>query len=440
MALRITQLAEVLQTLLTDQADEAAQEAGFVKRRRKLTGSTFVQTLVLGWLDSPDASLEDLVAPPGTDKAICSPQALDQRLNEKATACLKGVLQKALEHVFAARPETIPLLRRFNGVYAEDGTTISLPATLAKYFRGCGGSGPGDGEAAIKLHVRWELTAGALTSVTWHEGRHPDVKAAEAAPELPSGALRLADRGFFDLEEFRALGVRGVQWISRLPCKTKLIDATDQAQSLDVFLAKQTGNLIDQPIRVGVKERLPARLLAFRSSPAVAAKRRDRLAKQAKDKGRKVSALQWALCEWTVFITNVSLEKLRPEEVWVLYRARWQIELLFKTWKSHGGLDRTKGRKPQRVLCELFAKLIGMVIRHWLVLLRGGPLAGFSWVKAVRWVRKRVQAFVRALQDGLPLNAVLERILACLNRIRKQPRRRTRPSTRQLLFQPRLMT
>ena len=44
------------------------------------------------------------------------------------------------------------------------------------------------------------------------------------------------------------------------------------------------------------------------------------------------------LQEWTIFVTNCPPEMLTWKEVVVLYRARWQIELLFKLWKSHNRL------------------------------------------------------------------------------------------------------
>ena len=55
---KIPQISEALQTVLTTTADAAAQKTGFTQRQSKLTGSAFVQTLVLGWLSDPAASLD----------------------------------------------------------------------------------------------------------------------------------------------------------------------------------------------------------------------------------------------------------------------------------------------------------------------------------------------------------------------------------------------
>ena len=45
---KIPQISEAIQTVLTTTADASAQKTGFTKRQSKLTGSAFVQTLVLG--------------------------------------------------------------------------------------------------------------------------------------------------------------------------------------------------------------------------------------------------------------------------------------------------------------------------------------------------------------------------------------------------------
>jgi len=46
----VAQVSRALQEVLTEVADQAAQSAGFIRRHRKLTGSTWVRALVFGWM------------------------------------------------------------------------------------------------------------------------------------------------------------------------------------------------------------------------------------------------------------------------------------------------------------------------------------------------------------------------------------------------------
>jgi hypothetical protein len=69
-----------------------------------------------------------------------------------------------------------------------------------------------------------------------------------------------------------------------------------------------------------------------------------------------------------MLVTNVPASKLSIEQALVLIHTRWQIELLFKLWKQDTLIDESNGTKPWRVLCEVYANLLAMVVQHWFVL------------------------------------------------------------------------
>jgi hypothetical protein len=431
----LTDLATTLPTLLTTEADEAARATGCVRRVRVLSGATLVQTLVLGWLHDPQASLDTLADFAADLGADLTPQALDQRFTPATTRCLAEVLTAALQRVVAATPAAVPLLRRFAGVYVFDTTTVGLPAGLAALFPGCGGTGPEDGQAALKVHACLELGTGRL-SLDFGPGRQPDVRSPLARGPLPEGALRLADRGFFDLGVLQDYTDQGVFWITRVPARLVVQPARGPALPLADFLGRQQRDALDLSVRVGAGGRLACRLVARRAPAAVVAKRQAKLLQQAKKKGRKVSAAQQALCGWTIYLTSLSAEQLRWEELWVLARARWQIELLFKLWKSDGGLETSRGQRPERVLSEVYAKLIGQVVQQWVLVTCAGPCVAYSYPKAARRVRR--QARVLALRLALPeaLTPLLEQLRQRLQqRCRVQPRGK-RPSTYERLLVP----
>ena len=61
MTTTIHQLCKTLQNLLIEDANRIGRESGFIQRQRKLTGASFAQALVFGWLANPQASLEEYV-------------------------------------------------------------------------------------------------------------------------------------------------------------------------------------------------------------------------------------------------------------------------------------------------------------------------------------------------------------------------------------------
>src|SRR5579859_2071047 len=121
-------LATELQTLFTTPADDAAQTSGFIIRKRVLDGPSFVQGLVLGWLDNPHATLEELTLSVADAGAALSPQGLEQRFTNTAAECLRQVLAEAVKRVIGTTSSATTLLQRFQGVYLLDSTTIPLPA------------------------------------------------------------------------------------------------------------------------------------------------------------------------------------------------------------------------------------------------------------------------------------------------------------------------
>jgi ParB-like chromosome segregation protein Spo0J len=440
MAGIVERIPQELQAIFGSVSDELGRTSGFIKRARAFSGAEFVRALVFGWLGRARSSIESLA-----DRLGITGSALQQRLTKEASEFLRLVFAAALSRLLSSRNARIPLLSKFNGVYVEDCSTVSLPAEMADEFRGCGGSDEESGKAALRLFTSYELKTGTLKQVATAEARGPDSTVAhEHAPKLPRGALRVRDLGFFDRQLFEKDTKAGVYWISRVPANVTVRASDGSSVQISEFLANQpsTTNSIDCWMYVGQADHgtkpLHCRLIAVRCPPEVVARRRQKVLEAARRKGRTASQRQLLMCDWTVLITNVPEDMLPIAEAWELYCARWQIELLFKRWKGLGGIQVSTKMKRDRVLCELYAKLLGMLVAHWFALIRGGPLEGFSLTKAI----KKIQAVADRLADSLRwperLAEVVAEIAASIDRIPKQQRRTKQPSTRQRLFHSRL--
>ena len=192
-------------------------------------------------------------------------------------------------------------------------------------------------------------------------------------------------------------------------------------------------------IELGSRERLPCRLFAFRVPDEVAARRRQRLHEDTRRKGRSPSQqrLQW--CQWTVYVTNVEPERLTAQEILVLYRARWQIELLFKLWKSHGLLGTTTRSQPVHQAVEVFARLLAVTVQHWLLVAGVWQFADRSLVKAARIVRGFVPSLAMALHYPDLLIKQLATMRASLAKTARINPRKRKPNTYQLLLKPELL-
>jgi Transposase DDE domain len=435
MTITLDNLADTLQTLFTTAADQAAKDSGMIRRRRTITGAGFVQTLVFGWLDDPEATIDDL-----GDELGVSKQGLDQRLDARAADCLWRVVTAATQQLFAASPETIPLLRRFSRVVIDDCTSLGLPAELARQFPGCGGSDPEAGQAGLKLLVRFEVTTGQFQAMERGAARDSERTLVRRLPSVSPGSLHLADLGFFDYDELAKITQQGGSWISRVPAMLDQETDDGTTEGLTDWLKRQRTDRIDQPVRLGTRKHLDCRMVAVRLPRKVAQQRLRELRKKLKKKGRTPSERQRVLCQWSVLITDLVADRFSLEEIFILYRVRWQIELLFKRWKSLAGLGHSRGRRAHRVLCETYAKLLGCLVQHWGTLLRGGPLSRISAYRRAKQVHRFASQIAAVLADPAALLQVIGRLAARLRRMPGQAKSRRRPSTRQLLFGARLTT
>ena len=429
----VPHVARTMRTLLTTTAERAARHTGCVQRRSKLTGAGLVQTLVLGWLAEPAATLQQLTPMAARLGITITPQALQQRFTAATAACLEQVLAVAVTQVIQAEPVAIPLLRRFAGVLVQDSTTSTLPAPLAPCWPASRATTTPP-RAGLKLQVRWDLCTGRLQGPVPEPARANDRPATLRLAPVPAGALYLADRGYFCLATLQTLTAQGSFFLSRLPVRTAVFLDTGERVELGRWLRHQHQAWLELPVRIGHQQRLPVRLVVARVPATVAARRRQRLQREARRRGRTSTQAQLQPADWTILITNTPAALLRTQEVLVLARVRWQIEVRFKLWKQDGVVDEWRSAQPWRILSEVYAKLIAVVVQHWLLLVSCWPYPDRSLVQAAQTLRQETVLLAHALTGVLTLPAAIRQIATGIAAGGRLNRRRQAPNTFQLLL------
>jgi len=360
----VTEIAEAMQEVFTKRADELAQETGFIMRQRKMTGSGFVQGLVFGWLAESEARLETLSQSCKNVSVDISRQGLHQRFSPEAADFLKAVLYESLAQVIRAKPVDTGLLKRFAGVYVLDSTVISLPIELAEIWEGCQGS-------ALKLSVCWDLFSGELIEVQLHSAKEHDQKSTIQFRTVPANVIRLTDLGYFKLDVLQDIDHEGGLWVTRYKLKTSLLDTEGEKLELLHLLEESDCEMIDMPVCLGKDHQIPCRLIAQRIPDEMLKQRQERLKAWEVKHQKKASEEKWALLAWSIYLSNASTEQLSTEEVCLMIRIRWQIELLFKLWKDVIDIDDWRSQHGWRILCEVYAKLIACIVQHWLMISGG---------------------------------------------------------------------
>jgi hypothetical protein len=228
---------------------------------------------------------------------------------------------------------------------------------------------------------------------------------------------------------------QGVYWLSRVK-SCNILHYQDKRWDLLGFLERHCKDVADIQVLLGDKEQVPCRLLARRVPDDVAKLRRCKRISEAKAKGKPVSDKALKLASWAVLCCNIPHEMLSLEEGFVLMRARWQIELIFKLWKSHGCIDEWRTENPWRILCEVYAKLIVMLIQHWILLVGCWQYPDRSLFKAAKTIQNHAMNLACAFASGRKkrLREALKTIQCCLAVGCRINKRKKEPHTYQLLL------
>lgn len=444
----IPQICTHLRTVFGNEANQLARQAGL--RQRQWSGSQLLSLLVFGWMGNPQAGISRLVQVANGMGKRTSKQALDAHFTQRTATFLLAVLQEVVRRMVSGPEVALPLLQRFTGVFIEDGSKIALPAALSSLWRGCGGNPQGKQgvhvhtiptpcadpktEAGIKLTVRWDLRAGALDGPHLQAAKAHELSSVLRQTTMPKGSLWIGDLGYFVLVWLQELRAQGVFFLMRYKDRTVLWVQGHRVEDVIDLLPQDEQETVEIEVECGGRKQIKARLLAQRVPRHVAEQRQAKLREAARKRCKPASAHGLELCGWTIVLTNVPVEQLSLREAFALLRARWQIELLFKLWKDQGFIDEWSSQKPWQVLCELYAKLIAMVIQHWMVLLGCWDDPSRSLPQAAGVLRQRSAVLLDAVIGRASLRRVVSETVEGIHAACAIPSHPHRPRTTDLLF------
>ena len=375
-------LSMLTEFFTSDSIDQTARRTGFVRRRSKMTGKVFLALVTFGLWSNAQTTLSQLAAKMrqlGAHHAV-SAEAIHQRMNPRAVAFLQDLMQQAFAKIQRLEHRCDDgVLECFSQVYISDSTGFGLPACLQNLFPGSGGSAS---VAGAKIQLVWEYTQSLLVHFVLTPLNLPDQKYVDQVVALAqSGCLFIFDLGYFKINAFALISQAGAYFLSRLNHQTNLYEGdTPGLSPLDlVEVLKETPfDVIEKAIFIGEKERVSSRLIAVRLPDAIANERRRVARKKAKEKGYTPTSTHLFLLAWNLFITNVPGDIWTPETAAKAYPIRWQIELIFKSWKSHCNLAVMNAKKKETVLFYLYGRILLVLLTYAL----------YPQVRSSLWMKK----------------------------------------------------
>jgi len=185
--------------------------------------------------------------------------------------------------------------------------------------------------------------------------------AQEKGAGIEEGELIIRDLGYFSSRAILGVIQQKGFFLSRLRARMDVFDESQQEVSFAMMydrMVKSRKAQLHMQATIGCAERIPVRLLVEIVPEKVYQERIRRREKENRKKGCAMSEEFRSRARFNLMVTNVPEEDLPVENIYKLYKTRWQIELIFKVWKSVMGMDKIHPMKYSRLMCLLYAKLI----------------------------------------------------------------------------------
>jgi Transposase DDE domain len=358
--------ASLQNTFSEKEINQLAKETGFVKRSRKLSAYGFVNTLMFSFSKQENTSLPDITADLNQQFSIdISKEGLHKRFSKEGVDFLKELVKRQLSNQFSIG-SNVPLDQHFLAVNIKDSSKFSLPDIYRKDYPGFGNFSKTNG--LMNLQYEYDLVSGnwrTLELTTIKRNDQQDSK--QTIDSIKGGELYIRDLGYVTPIYLKAIIERGASFLNRIPPQVNIYTSDKKSITWKMINRKfsKTGSAtLDMDVLIYEKDLIGCRLVIERVPDIEYRKRLKNAEGSAKKHGVGLSEEHKIRCRYNTFITNVSSVILPIEKIRKTYYLRWQIELVFKTWKSTFEIHKIKKMKTERMECQLLAKLL-WVLLNW---------------------------------------------------------------------------
>ena len=359
---------EIIQILTPDFINQLARETGFIVREStKLDGYKFLDILLFTEFNHDKLSLNDLCVQLKKRYDIeISKQSMDERFSDCATNFFKKVLSNVIKVQIESDLDID--IGGFERVLIKDSTSFKLPANMAEKYPG--GSST---KAGARIQFEYDLKNLTITDLTLHPFNDQDLKnAKDTVEEVNTGDLIVRDLGYIIIEVLRQIQAMGAYYLNRPSASAKIFELIGD-KYVEINFKKIIKGMcqiqvdrLDLEVYIGAKELFKTRLIIELLPEQVYKERLKNAIAKAKKKGATLSDDYQARLRLNLIITNTDIP---ADKVRLLYTLRWQIELMFKIWKSIGEIDKVKKMKVERFEASLIAKLIWVAL-NWQIMKR----------------------------------------------------------------------
>lgn len=353
------------------------RDTGFITRKGKMDAATFLSFNSFLSEDMCEQSLATLSSRLSSYYNISlSPQALNERFNDNAVEYMK----EAFNTLMLKQNKILNRKFYFKRIVINDSTVFNLSERFSSEFKAVGGNAS---KFSIKIQLQYDLLSGTFMCCEPMSGAINDGSYIDTMDKnTENGDLRLADLGYYKTGYLKNIHEKGAFYVSKIksttpiykknstPKRTKrgeIIKSSEyiRLDALDLIKPLADGETIEiKDIYIGSKKELKSRLIITKLSQENKQKIDSKNKEVLRREKRQLNDRNSAWTALNAYITNIPEEILSKDQVHEIYSLRWQVEIMFKVWKSIFKISNTKNNKKikiQRFKCFLYGRLISIL-------------------------------------------------------------------------------
>lgn len=357
----------ILSHLTTRTINKVARATGYIQRKSfAISPKSFILGFML-MISKQRNTYTDWSTEIGLiEDRVISKQALHERMRPQTERFVQNVVKELISRQVSMKPshKLKGVLSHFGNVMIDDSTTISLPDALAGEFPGNVANGVKKAQA--KIHAMYNMTENNFAFLNVHSFTNNDQSLSpDVLSYLKAGDLCLRDLGFTVLDVVSEFVEKGIYFIARKSYSSKVYDV-DTKKEINLLKELRKKKFIDQQVILGKEKQVKVRLIAI-AVPAEQAAIRRRKARTDRDKRLNHSPEYYELLGYSIYITNITSFQCNAEEIYQLYKLRWRIEIIFKSWKSCFSIEKvihSQCKNSIRVKCIIYLLLLYIFLFH----------------------------------------------------------------------------
>jgi hypothetical protein len=294
-------------------------------------------------------------------------QGVGQRFTEGSVKFIQSLIGNQLSYQVNHSIDS-GWFKLFKRVLIKDSTKFDVSENLAKQLPGSGGSAS---KAGVCIQYEFDIKAGEVSDLTITPANVPDTKnTSQTIDKVREGDLIIRDLGYSIISCFKTINTAKASFISRLNVTIVVYEMKENNLiELDFKKLRQTmeeGKIkrLEKHVFIGKEEKLPVRMIIELMPEEIVNKRLQKTNAHNKKKGQKTSDNYKTRACFNLYITNIEEAVLAADAIVKIYKIRWQVELIFKAWKSIFGIDNNNQMKYERLICLLNIRLL-LILINW---------------------------------------------------------------------------